>query len=148
MILDTLKNCTKYEMVHPRFKVAFDFLKSADLLSLPPGKTELEGTDVVVNVVEITGKPIELARMETHQQFIDIQIPLGAVETMGWKSVDQLEKPMGSYNAEKDITFFEDSASNLIKVQPFEFAIFFPEDGHQPGIGEATYKKIIVKLRV
>ena len=148
MILDTLKNCTKYEMVHPRFKVAFDFLKSADLLSLPPGKTELEGTDVVVNVVEITGKPIELARMETHQQFIDIQIPLGAVETMGWKSVDQLENPMGPYNAEKDITFFGDAASNLIKVQPFEFAIFFPEDGDQPGIGEATYKKIIVKLRV
>ncbi len=148
MILDTLKNCTKYEMVHPRFKVAFDFLKSADLLSLPLGKTELEGTDVVVNVVEITGKPIELARMETHQQFIDIQIPLGAVETMGWKSVDQLENPMGPYNAEKDITFFEDAASNLIKVQPFEFAVFFPEDGHQPGIGEATYKKIIVKLRV
>ena len=111
MILDTLKNCTKYEMVHPRFKVAFDFLKSADLLSLPLGKTELEGTDVVVNVVEITGKPIELARMETHQQFIDIQIPLGAVETMGWKSVDQLENPMGPYNAEKDITFFEDAAS-------------------------------------
>jgi len=148
MILDTLKNCTKYEMVHPRFKVAFDYLNSTDLLSLPPGKTELEGTDVVVNVVEITGKPIELARMETHQRFIDIQIPLGAVETMGWKSADQLDKPTGPYNAEKDITFFEDTASNLIKVQPFEFAVFFPEDGHQPGIGKETYKKIIVKLRV
>jgi biofilm protein TabA len=148
MILDTLKNCTRYEMVHPRFKVAFDFLNSTDLLSLPTGKTELDGADVVVNVVEITGKPIELARMETHNQYIDIQIPLGTTETMGWKSADQLEKPTGPYNAEKDITFFEDSASNLIKVQPFEFAIFFPEDGHQPGIGEATYKKIIVKLRV
>ena len=148
MILDTLKNCTRYEMVHPRFKVAFDFLNSTDLLSLPTGKTELDGADVVVNVVEITGKPIELARMETHNQYIDIQIPLGTTETIGWKSADQLEKPMGSYNAEKDITFFEDAASNLIKVQPFEFAVFFPEDGHQPGIGEATYKKIIVKLRV
>ena len=49
-------------MVHPRFKVAFDFLNSTDLLSLPTGKTELDGADVVVNVVEITGKPIELAR--------------------------------------------------------------------------------------
>ncbi len=148
MILDTLKNSARYELVHPRLKVAFDYLNSIDLLSLPLGKTELEGQNIVVNVVEITGKPIELARMETHHQFIDIQIPLGEVETMGWKSADQLTKPTGPYNAEKDITFFEDSASNLIKVKPFEFAVFFPEDGHQPGIGDATYKKIIVKLRV
>jgi biofilm protein TabA len=101
MILDTLKNCTRYEMVHPRFKVAFDFLNSTDLLSLPTGKTELDGADVVVNVVEITGKPIELARMETHNQYIDIQIPLGTTETMGWKSADQLEKPTWDLTTQK-----------------------------------------------
>jgi beta-galactosidase beta subunit len=35
----------------------------------------------------------------------------------------------------------------VLKVQLGEFAIFFPEDGHQPGIGEGTFRKIIVKIR-
>ncbi len=148
MILDTLKNSAAYESVHPRFKKAFDFLHSVDLQSLPVGKTELEGADLVVNVVEITGKTTETAKMETHNNFIDIQVPVGAAETMGWKAASKLQQPTGPYNQEKDLTLFDDKASTLTIVQPYEFAVFFPEDGHQPGIGEGTYKKIIVKVRV
>lgn len=53
MILDTLKNSDKYCSVHPRFKKAFDYLKNTDLVALPAGKIELEGADLVINVVEI-----------------------------------------------------------------------------------------------
>lgn len=148
MILDSLKNSAAYLSVHPRFKTAFDFLHSVDLNDLPIGKTELEGADLVVNVVDITGKTSETAKMETHKNFIDIQVPIGAVETMGWKDASKLQEPIAPYNPEKDLTLFEDKASSFVNVQPYEFAIFFPEDGHQPGIGEGTYKKIIVKVRV
>lgn len=148
MILDSLKNSAAYVSVHPRFKKAFDFLHSVDLNDLPIGKTELEGADLVVNVVDITGKTSETAKMETHKNFIDIQVPIGAVETMGWKDASKLQEPIAPYNPEKDLTLFEDKASSFVNVQPYEFAIFFPEDGHQPGIGEGTYKKIIVKVRV
>lgn len=148
MILDTLKNSAAYISVHPRFEKAFEFLHSVNLQELPIGKTELEGADLVVNVIDITGKTTETAKMETHKNFIDIQVPVGAVETMGWKDASKLEQPIAPYNPEKDLTLFEDKASSFVNVQPFEFAIFFPEDGHQPGIGEGTYKKIIVKVRV
>ena len=148
MILDTLENSGLYESIHPRFKKAFDYLKSTDLEALPIGKIELEGTNLVVNVVEITGKIENASKIETHKKYIDIQIPIGKAETMGWRSGNKLNEVSEAYNAEKDISFFENKASNLIKVQPFEFVIFFPYDGHQPGIGEGTYKKIIVKVLV
>jgi len=148
MILDSLENTGLYESVHPRFKMAFDFLRNTDLAALPVGKIELDGANLVVNVVDLTGKTVEAARMETHNRFIDIQVPIGAPETMGWVAANKLTQVTDPYNAEKDITFFADKASNLILVQPFEFAVFFPTDGHQPGIATGTHKKIIVKILV
>ncbi|MDO9153872.1 MAG: YhcH/YjgK/YiaL family protein [Paludibacter sp.] len=148
MILDSLANCEKYAHVHTRFKTAFDYLQNNNLAELPEGKIELEGSDIVVNIVEITGKTVDAARMETHNNFIDIQVPVGAAETMGWKATSKLEQVTDPYNAEKDLTFFADKATSFVNVQPFEFAVFFPEDGHQPGIGEGVYRKIIVKVRV
>lgn len=148
MILDTLENGKLYESVHPRFKKAFEFLNSTDLVNLPLGKIELEGSALIVNVVEIPGKTADIARMETHNKYIDIQIPINKVEKMGWIAGSKLKEVTDSYNQEKDITFFADKATNFIDVQPMDFAVFFPEDGHQPGIVEGMIKKIIVKVLV
>lgn len=148
MILDSLENSKLYEAINPRFKKAFDFLKTNNLAALPLGKIELEGTDLFVNVAEITGKTALEARVETHNRYIDIQVPVSAVETMGWISGINLKEISEPYNPEKDLAFFADKATNFIAVQPFQFAVFFPEDGHQPGIAEGTVKKIIVKVLV
>ena len=148
MILDTLSNSKLYESVHPRFKKAFEYLRNTDLTTLPAGKIELEGADLFVNVVDITGKTESETRMETHNKYIDIQVPVGNTETMGWIAADKLKEPTTAYSEEKDITFFADKAAVLIPVQPFQFAVFFPQDGHQPGIGKGTYRKIIVKVLV
>lgn len=148
MILDNLNNSGLYESIHPAFKKAFDFLKTTDLITLPLGRIELDGSNLFVNVVEITGKSAVEARMETHIKYIDIQVPITAVETMGWIPVVNLEQITEPYNADKDVAFFGDTANNFLQVKPSEFAIFFPSDGHQPGIAEGVVKKIIVKVMV
>lgn len=148
MILDSLENAGKYVNVHPRFKKSFEFLQNTDLVALPLGKIELQGSEIIVNVIEVSGKTAEEARMETHNQYIDIQVPIGASETMGWIAGNKLENETDAYNEQKDVSFFADKASNLLDVKPFEFAIFFPEDGHQPGIAVGVHKKIIVKVLV
>jgi len=148
MILDSLVNAGLYESIHPRFKQAFDFLRSADLKALPLGKVELDGSNLFVNVFEITGKTAETARLETHNLYIDIQVPLTAAETMGWLAGSELKEVSDPYKSEKDITFFADKASTFLTVNPFEFAVFFPEDGHQPGICEGQQKKLVIKVLV
>ena len=148
MILDTLKNSDKYCSVHPRFKKAFDYLKNTDLVALPAGKIELEGADLVINVVDITAKLEADAKMESHKEYIDIQVPVGKAETMGWIALDACIDVTLPYDAEKDIMFFADKATSFLNVQPYEFVVFFPEDAHQPGIGTGQYRKIIVKVRV
>ncbi|MDR0810975.1 MAG: YhcH/YjgK/YiaL family protein [Paludibacter sp.] len=148
MILDTLKNSKNYVSVHPLFAKAFAFLAETDLTALPTGKIELDGANLFVSVQEVTGKTEDVARMETHNNYIDIQVPLDATETMGYTPTAHLQQVTQPYNAEKDITFFADKAETLLNVKPFEMAIFFPEDGHQPCIATGVYRKIVVKVRV
>lgn len=148
MVLDSLENSAKYEGLHPRFKAAFDYIKKTDFSKLEPGKIYLDEKNLFINFAEGNGKTKEVAKMETHKDYIDIQIPFTSVEIMGYIPTKDLKDPMDAYNAEKDITFFKDKASTFVTVRPGQFAIFFPEDGHQPGIGEGPFRKIIVKVKV
>ena len=45
------------------------------------------------------------------------------------------------------VTFFEGLAETYIAVKPGMFAIFFPQDGHAPGITPDGVKKVIVKVK-
>lgn len=148
MILDSLQNAGMYASVHPHFRQAFEFLRSTDLQQLPLGKIELDGTDLFVNVVEINAQTTTEAKLETHQRYIDIQLPVSSSETMGWIAGSELKLPTMEYNVEKDVTFFRDKATNFFEVKPYEFVVFFPSDGHQPGIADQSHKKIIVKVLV
>lgn len=148
MVLDSLVNSSKYEGLHPAFKQAFDFIKNTDFTKLEPGKIELNGKELFVNYAEVTGKDEATAKMETHNNYIDIQVAIRQSEQMGYTPTCQLKEPRDSYNAEKDVTFFYDKAETMLTVNPGEFAIFFPEDGHQPGIGTGTWRKVIVKVKL
>ena len=133
MVIDRLENIEKYTLLHPLFEQAIDFLKSHDLHSLAIGKTN--------------PKEKENAKLETHKDYIDIQIPLSGTEIMGYTAAQDCLPVDAPYNAEKDITFFEGLAEDYIAVKPGMFAIFFPQDGHAPGITPDGVKKIIVKVK-
>lgn len=148
MIIDKLTNSARYNCLHPLFEQAFDYLNNNDLAGLAAGKVVLIEDRLIINIVDAVGKTVEESRMETHQHFIDIQVPVGAAETMGWKAAADLTPDAVGYDAEKDLCFYNDQASTYCKVMPNEFAIFFPEDGHQPSISTLTYRKVIVKVRV
>lgn len=147
MVVDTLENLENYASLNPLFAQAIEFLKSTDLNALEVGKTELKGSDLVVNVQQTAPKTKEQAKLETHNVFIDIQIPLSGVEVMGYTAAKDCKPADAPYNAEKDITFFEGLADDYITVKPGMFAVFFPQDGHAPGITPTGVKKIVVKVK-
>jgi YhcH/YjgK/YiaL family protein len=148
MILDTLGETKLYEALHPRFKQAFDYLKQHDLTQAPVGKIVLDGDNLFISVAEMEGKEAQTARTETHQHYIDIQMPLSGSETIGWVAADDCKRVAQPYDVAKDIAFFEDRPTTYVILQPSQFAIFFPQDGHAPGIATGSLKKIIVKVRI
>ncbi len=146
MVIDRLENLEKYVSLNPLFAQAVDFLKSTDLEAHETGKVVLKEGELIVNFSQARPKTKEEARIETHNNFIDIQIPLSGVEGMGY--MPRADLPEAAYNAEKDITFYEGLATDYLTVKPGMFAIFFPEDAHAPGITPDGVKKVIVKVRV
>jgi YhcH/YjgK/YiaL family protein len=148
MIVDTIEESIHYEALHPRFKQAFDYVKQHDLSKAQVGKIVLDDDNLFISVAEMEGKEALAARTETHKQYIDIQMPISGTETIGWITADDCKHVVQSYDANKDIAFFEDQPTTYISLKPGQFAIFFPQDGHAPGITTGSLKKIIVKVRI
>ncbi|MFZ4455547.1 MAG: YhcH/YjgK/YiaL family protein [Bacteroidales bacterium] len=148
MILDSIVNSAAYESLHPSFKKAFDYIKANDFTKTAPTKICLEEDKLYVIIAETNGKLPDQAPLESHRKFIDIQIPIVGTETMGWISKSTCKKEKAPHNDEKDITFYEDKPTSFIDVVNGNFAIFFPEDAHAPGIGDGFIKKIIIKISV
>ena len=147
MIIDNLQNLKNYATVNPLFPKVVEFLKNNDLKTMEPGKYEIEGKDLFVNITVAKGKTPDQAVIETHNKMIDIQIPITASETFGYTPRENL--PAAEYNAEKDITKIPDlAAESYITCQPGMMAIFFPQDGHAPCIvGVPEIKKAIFKVK-
>lgn len=148
MILASIQDYPRYEGLHPLFKQAFEFLQSTDFDQLEDGRIELEGTRLYANVCTLVGKPKEEALLETHQQYIDIQMPLLGVEKIGFKPLAEVTETSKPYNEADDITFYADRPSAFTKIHPGQFAVYFPEDAHAPGIGKTGIRKVIVKVRI
>ena len=148
MIVDSLKNAEVYEKLHPLFRQAFEYLKSVDFAKAEIGKTELNGKDLFVVVSDSTLKTEEDAKLEVHNNYIDIQLPISKPETFGWIGRKDMKSEREPFNTEKDIQFFLDKAVSYITVNPGDFAIFFPGDGHAPCIGEGIIRKVVVKVRL
>lgn len=147
MIIDTVDNLEKYAAVNPLFPKVVEFLKNNNLETMEPGKYEIVGKELFVNIQMAKGKAPDEAVIETHNKMIDIQIPLTAAETFGYTQRDQL--PEVPYNEEKDITKIPDlAADSYVTCQPGMMAIFFPQDGHAPCIaGVPELKKAIFKVK-
>ena len=149
MILDKLENADLYYDSVPRFREFMQFFNNNDLEELPACKIKIDGDDLFVNIMDFKGKDAAHCAMEGHRDYIDIQIPLGATETMGWKSQIDCEIVKEEYDEGKDMEIYGDKAQTMIDVPSGYFVIFFPTDAHQPGIAPGKqYRKLIAKTRV
>ena len=147
MVVDTLDMLGNYVALNPLFSDVVEFLKTHDLNTMPEGKYEIKGKDLFLNIMTALSKTADTAVLETHNEMIDIQIPLSTAETYGYTPRRFL--PEAEYNAEKDITKIpEIIADDFVTCRPGMFAIFFPQDGHAPCISEEEgIRKAIFKVK-
>lgn len=140
----------KYDMCAKKFQTAFAFLKREDLAELPVGWIEL-GDGVRASVQHYTTAEAEGKNFETHENFFDIQYLVEGDEKLGVCTRAGLVEKI-PYNADNDITFYEEpAASGVVVLHAGDYVVFAPEDAHKPGCicGKAmAVKKIVVKVPV
>lgn len=151
MIADTLCQIHRYQAISPRFSAAFEFLKKLPA-DIALGRHEIEGDNCFALVQAYTTKPLAQAKFEAHKKYTDIQFIQAGRETLLWSPLAALTQVTQPYVEEKDVAFFAMPPQvTPVNLSAGEFAIFFPEDGHAPGIecaGAAEVRKIVIKLRV
>ncbi|OIR12428.1 toxin-antitoxin biofilm protein TabA [mine drainage metagenome] len=148
MILDTIVNAERYASLHPLFPQAFAFIRNTDLAALTSGRHLINGKDLFVIVEHVSGRTREVAKLECHRKYIDIQLILDGVDEMGWKPLADCQKPVSDYSAEADIQFFDDTPASWVSTPVGAFCIFFPEDTHAPLVAEQSIHKVVLKVAV
>ena len=141
---------TNYEQIKEFFNVpdeAIAFLASADE-STACGRYEF-GENCYVNVIESKTKT-ELAPMEAHEVFVDVQCLLVGEEKILY--TDKAGLPVTTpYNEQKDVVFFDFTSADEVCYRAGEGIVLYPNEAHLPGRAvttEMTVKKAVLKIAV
>ena len=148
MIFDSLSNLQTYIFVHPLFHIVSDFINSRNIKDLTNGKINLsEGIYAVIN--EYESEDIKNKFIECHKIYIDIHIVIEGEEQIGICNKTNCIV-LEEYDKEKDLEKLEGKIDFITLKKNF-FAIFYPQDGHVPGLriegsNENKIKKVVFKV--
>ena len=152
MIYDKLENLPRYAKSFPGADKVIAFLKKCAAKTPAPGKYELDGKKLFVNVQQYAPKTFTPEKLEYHRDYIDIQLLLSGAEKLYYAPLEGLET-VTPYNPEKDYGMNRLPAPEAgveLPLVPGNFVLLFPEEGHLPGVGDPATQvvKAVVKIAV
>jgi len=149
MIYDSLDNFKIYTAINPLFRTVLEFINNGNIVALEKGKVNLaDGVYAIVDEYET--KDLKETFIECHKKYIDIQIILEGAEQIGICPKNEAEI-IEAYNEKGD---YEKLAGkvDLLTFKRGCFAVFYPQDGHAPGLKinheAGRIKKIVFKIPV
>lgn len=148
MVIDKIENYRLYSKLTKRLAKGFEFILNTDLVTIEPGKYEIDNDAIFAIVQEYDTKEEQDSVLEGHHKYIDIQYVIQGVELMGFTPLTNQE--VVEENLEKDYTFYKGETS-MFRVEEGMFTLFFPEDLHRPGVkaGQISkVKKVVVKVKI
>jgi biofilm protein TabA len=156
MIVDIFANADRYYGVHPRFAIAFEFIKEfiknpVDGCHIPVnGNHIIDGDNIYAIVSSYITSPGNDLKWETHNRYMDLQFLISGQETIWWTNKNDL-KPITEYNLKEDYTLYEfDGKGTPVLLNKLSFAILFPDDAHIPSqmyLKSSANRKIVIKIR-
>ena len=148
MIADSLDHAARYAALHPAFGRAFEWLAGFDPSTADGNYPIGDGSEA--RVMSYRTSPAADRRWESHRRYIDIQLVVSGSERIDVADIALLSGAT-AYDEPADVVFYEgapDGASAVL-LRAREFAIFFPHDGHRPGIAHGEprdVRKVVVKV--
>jgi YhcH/YjgK/YiaL family protein len=153
VILDRLDNAVLYRPLGERIALAFDYLRKTDFVNTPAGRYKIQGDQVIALVLRYLPKPADGEVVwESHRRYLDIQYVVEGVDWMGYAPLRDDTVVTRPYNDQEDALFYAAKGS-LFRLAAGDFAIFFPNDIHAPGLaanGEipAQACKVVMKCLI
>jgi YhcH/YjgK/YiaL family protein len=150
MIYDKIDNLEIYAGISEDIRIGLEWLRDVNP-DIEKGVYELSPR-VKAIISEYTTKEANESGYEAHREYIDIQYLLKGCEKICCLPLEYL-KETRPYKSEIDAAFYEEE-----EVMPQEimigngyFAVFFPPDGHEPGLDTMKpidVKKVVIKVKI
>lgn len=151
MICDALENLNRYRGLHKNLDTAIDYLTAYhvahELADLPLGRTDVDGENVFINVMEADLHPDEGSHPEYHKKYADLQIDFSGAEGWGYTNLPGAE--VGEFTG--DIGFQDSPDAVTGTLGEGRFVLFFPGELHKPGVarpGCTHVRKAVIKIRM
>lgn len=150
MIHTTWKDRNRYLQMHPRFSEAFAALEAAAAKPFEAGRHAVSGEELFLVALDYTTKPQEEAIVEGHRAYVDVMYILEGEERIDYLPLREITNITREYDESGDcfLAKLEPTASQ-IHARAGDIVIFFPEDGHAPGLNWCApkgVKKLIAKV--
>jgi YhcH/YjgK/YiaL family protein len=144
MIVDVISSPTSF--VHlPWFSKVSEFLASHDLATCEPGRYDLDGDQCFVIVADDVQRD-EVAPLEAHRAYIDVQIALRGSFDIMWTPRASCMHVAKEFDVEADIEFFSDVPATRIHVAEGTAVVLYPDDAHAPQPPSVAVRKCIFKV--
>lgn len=151
MIHATLNNWSLYYNTAP-WQCAFEFLASLSAASEDNIRISLQGDDIYAMIMSYQTCSPDESILETHDEYIDIQMSLANSEAIDWfpRHLLTVKEP---YDPGLDRTFYHRPDIVPVRINNFPgyFSVFHSDDAHTPKLMTAArpeiVKKVVVKVR-
>ena len=148
MIFDSLSNYENYKQLGTVAKM-IEFCNNTDFSKMEKGRHEVDGDNCYFMVQEYQTK-VGGGLSESHDKYIDIQVIVEGTEVIGVTQRDLAGTPTEK-NPDSDYCLY-DCDTQRFTLKAGDFAVFFPNDVHMPGVSttdEPTpVKKVVVKVKI
>lgn len=150
MIKDILDQISRYSGIIPKWEMFLELLAIDKLKEMDVGQYDLEDGDSYFMITKYQTRSFHKTQFEFHRKFVDIQIILEGIELIYTAPTSRTIADVHGYDSEKDIQFGEASVPDVLMLKAGDFAVFYPEDAHNPccsvGKHPINVKKAVFKI--
>ena len=144
MIVDTLASPTAFAHL-PWFARVRDFLAAHDLTTVEPGRHDIDGDQCFVIVADDVHRD-DVAPLEAHRQYIDVQIALQGSFDIMWSPLSSCTLVTKPYDTDDDVELYADAPSTRVHVAEGTAVVLYPDDAHAPQPPANAVRKCIFKV--
>lgn len=146
--IDAVEFAEQYAANPDLWDALFAWIKNTDLKTVAAGKHDIVPGRLWVNILEYTPKSAQDTKIESHENFIDLQYTFVGDELMGLAG---RVIPAGPYDPVKDKTnYTTDEEISYVPAPNDTFFLYFPKDMHQPSVraheGAGPSRKVVGKI--
>ena len=152
MIFGKLNPSTNDRVYPTAIRKALAYLRETDVMALAPGRYEIDGERLFLNVMDMTTHGFEGSHPEIHKKYADLFYWPEGGEKIGVSAYTGKET-ICEAKWENDIAFLESAVDeSFLIAKEGDFAVFFPWDAHRPalmlGDAPATSRKCVIKIQM